>query len=598
MTSMRLFFLNVVLIITACGYDHSNYDGASTISSVPFNPVVMPQTKPKRLAVGGNSSAYLRDDGTAVLWGKRTCLTDENEDLVALSERFWSGPLALKADGTVVTGSCYDGDRAEIPSWLTNVVAISRSYRHSLALTADGDVLAWGGGNDRVLTVPDTVKNIVAISAGADFSLALDADGRVHAWGIPDRYTSDNREFSRTAVPAHLGKVVAISAGRDHSLALLADGRVAAWGDNFHGKSTVPEGLTDEFGAIAVAAGDNHNLVLLANGSVRAWGTKGQPHVLDVPSGLGNIVEIAAGSSHNLAIEEDGSLHAWGSNGSSQSTLPADLSGAQSATTDLSHILLYNGEVIALDGYPLNSDNEIVEIYGGGAFFAGIVDQYGLLNFYPIYNTGQLPIFPIDYDVSTLKNVDSVSLMGDNIVALKIDGKVHVWSPNPEDKDIAESLTDIRAVAAGDHHFLAIESDGTVTAWGESANAETLDVPLNLENVQSVTVGRSIYSDNSDDNIDATNYALTTDGTVISWPQSKYSAYVESLTDVTQISGHMALLKSGEVVSLVASNDLPQGLNGIMKIRGHGVGGIAFKEDGRIISWGEIVFPEELYDLP
>ena len=70
--------------------------------------------------------------------------------------------------------------------------------------------------------VPSGLSNVVAIAAGGDHSLALTAEGRVVAWG-------DN-DYGQTNVPSGLSNVVAIAAGEYHSLALTAEGRVVAWG--------------------------------------------------------------------------------------------------------------------------------------------------------------------------------------------------------------------------------------------------------------------------------------------------------------------------------------------------------------------------------
>jgi hypothetical protein len=71
-------------------------------------------------------------------------------------------------------------------------------------------VVAWD--NNRPLEVPTDLTNIVAVAAGSRHFLALRSDGIVRAWGA--------NEAGQTWVPYGLTFVVAIAAGDAHSLAL------------------------------------------------------------------------------------------------------------------------------------------------------------------------------------------------------------------------------------------------------------------------------------------------------------------------------------------------------------------------------------------
>ena len=74
--------------------------------------------------------------------------------------------LALKSDGTVVAwGYNYYG-QTNVPSGLTNVVAIAGGYYHSLALKSDGTVVAWGYNDYGQTNVPSGLTNVVAIAGG------------------------------------------------------------------------------------------------------------------------------------------------------------------------------------------------------------------------------------------------------------------------------------------------------------------------------------------------------------------------------------------------------------------------------------------------
>jgi Regulator of chromosome condensation (RCC1) repeat/Immunoglobulin domain len=140
---------------------------------------------------------------------------------------------------------------ANVPSKLTNAVAIAAGEFYSLALKDDGTVVGWGYNGDGQTNVPPDLTNVVAIAAGAYHSLALKGDGTVVGWG----YNGDGQ----TNVPPGLTNVVAVAGGLYHSLVLKGDGTVVAWGDNWDGETNVPPGLTN---VVAIAAGIVHSLAL------------------------------------------------------------------------------------------------------------------------------------------------------------------------------------------------------------------------------------------------------------------------------------------------------------------------------------------------
>jgi alpha-tubulin suppressor-like RCC1 family protein len=100
-------------------------------------------------------------------------------------------------------------------------------------------VVAWSSNNptlnSTITNVPSNLTNVVAIAAGATHTLALKGDGTVVAWGV-----NSNGE---TSVPTGLTNVAAIAAGESHSLALLSNGMVVAWGGTNYGQTHIYFGL-------------------------------------------------------------------------------------------------------------------------------------------------------------------------------------------------------------------------------------------------------------------------------------------------------------------------------------------------------------------
>ena len=229
-------------------------------------------TNIRAVAAGLNDALALRDDGTVVAWGANdfgiTNVPPTATNVVSISSG-WTFHMALRGDGTVVTwGYALTG----APTSLSNVVAIAAGgHQFCLALMADGTVVAWGYNGQGQTNVPSGLTNVVAVAAGLDHSLALRRDGTVIAWG-------DNT-FDATTVPTGLTNVVAISAGWSQSYALQADGKVVSWGID---ATNIPTNLSN---AVAIAGGwDAGKEILFGDGSL-LWNW----------AGLSNVIAIARG---------------------------------------------------------------------------------------------------------------------------------------------------------------------------------------------------------------------------------------------------------------------------------------------------------------
>lgn len=219
--------------------------------------------------------------------------------------------------------------QTNIPSDLTNVVAISAAGYFDLGLRADGTVIAWGSGGVGQTNIPVGLSNVVAISAGGSHCLALKHDGTIVAWG--------KTNAGQSSVAVGITNIVAISAGGDHNLALACDGKVFAWGDNTYGQTDIPASATN---VSKIAAGGAHSVVLRRDGSMICWGLNNYGQVTNVPNPLTNVLSISAGGFHTLAQLGDGTLRYWGvvwnyptmgSNAPSMSNATAISAGANSS---------------------------------------------------------------------------------------------------------------------------------------------------------------------------------------------------------------------------------------------------------------------------
>jgi alpha-tubulin suppressor-like RCC1 family protein len=244
--------------------------------------------------------------------------------------------LALKADGAVVAwGNNFYG-QTNVPAGLTSAVAVAGGDYHSLVLKSDGTVVAWGENSYGLTNVPSGLSNVVAVGGGGTHCLALKPDGTIVAWG-------DNG-YGQTNVPSGLANVVAVAAGGGggyHSVALRLDGKVVAWGYNSNGQTNVPAGLSN---VVTVAAGAYHSLALKADGKVVAWGNNSYGQT-NVPAGLSNVVAIAGGGFFSAALNTDGKVVVWGRSDYGQTNIPVGLSNVVAVAGGGYHSLALGGNL-------------------------------------------------------------------------------------------------------------------------------------------------------------------------------------------------------------------------------------------------------------
>ncbi|HEY0550117.1 MAG TPA: hypothetical protein VGF13_11000, partial [Verrucomicrobiae bacterium] len=149
---------------------------------------------------------------------------------------------------------------------ITNAIAVSANPRYagvfSSVLRADGTVTNWGANSFGQCNVPTNLTDVVAIAAGGRHSIAVKRDKTVVSWG-------ENGLGQVTNAPANLTNVVDVKAGLWHTLALRDDGTVAVWGDLFNRSNNVPAAATN---ITAISAGPRHCLALRCDGKVIAWG--------------------------------------------------------------------------------------------------------------------------------------------------------------------------------------------------------------------------------------------------------------------------------------------------------------------------------------
>ncbi|MCY1040499.1 carboxypeptidase regulatory-like domain-containing protein [Corallococcus sp. bb12-1] len=261
-----------------------------------------------------------------------------------------------------------------------------------------------------------------------------------------------------------------LAIGDSWGLGILPDATVQHLADSSVW-SNAPASLKQ--GIVSIAAEDDYGMVLKENGTVDWWGYN-TDHVGDPPRGLSGVVAITTGYGFAVALKNDGTLVSWGSVDSPASKAPPGV-------TDV--IAISGGRTHAL---ALRADGTVVA-WGNNSHGAATVPQ-------------------------GLTDVVEVSAGTVSSVARKVDGSLVTWGTHSPERPLPQGLTGVRTVALSrrDNHGLAVLSDESVIAWGESStnlNGSRNGLP---PPVQTQVVALAMGSDHA-------NAVLHQDGTLTLW---------------------------------------------------------------------------------
>lgn len=167
-------------------------------------------------------------------------------------------------------------------------------------------------------------------------------------------------------------------------------------------------------------------------------------------------------------------------------------------------------------------------------------------------------------------------------------GLVAAWGDNSAGQtQVSPGVNNVKAVAAGFQHSLALKGDGTVVAWGNNASGQAT-IPPGLANVTAIAAGS------------AHNLALLGDNTVIAWGDnsSGQTNVPSGLSNVVAIAAggpgglhNLALKADGTVVEwgkyLFTTASAPAGLSNVIAIAASQRYDLALESDGSVVAWGE-----------
>ena len=332
-----------------------------------------------------------------------------------------------------------------------------------------------------------------------------------------------------------------IAGGYGHSLVVKFDGTVWAWGDNYSSQlgdgtsrnsRTTPVQAVGLTGVVGISAGHEYSLAVESDGTVWAWGGNWSGQLGDgttdsrtTPvqvSELTCVVRIAACEAYSLAVKSDGTAWAWGSDnyrsiGVNRPTPIPELSNVVGIAAGAEH------------GVAVESDGR-VWLWGRYKSIHWIVSDC------PYASSACFKDFlrsPTPMQVSGVTGVVEIAAGKDHDLAIDSDGTVWAWGSNETGAlgdgetlgfrtspvQVSE-LTSVVGVAAGDSHSLAVKSDGTAWAWGASESGQlgngTRDyygpMPVQVQGLTDV-VAIAAGSEHS--------LAVKSDGTVWAWGNNR-----------------------------------------------------------------------------
>jgi len=450
-------------------------DGLTWVSVDDYESDMVKFSPTMQYIAGGTYHSLIVVDGKVLAWGNNSY-----------------GELG---NGTTVNSR---NTPVQVPD-LSNVIAVSAHSASSFALKSDGTVWAWGylgyiDNNAIYYTSPVQVplSDVTAIAAGAQ-CLAVKSDGTV--WKFWTRATSYN---STPVQISDLSEVTAVASGQHHSLALKSDGTVWAWGSAQSGLgdaagtkySATPVQVSGLSDVIAVSAGYYSSIALKSDGTV--WSTGSISGVSGTMTQLPNLYDIIGVSGH-FSLKSDGTV--WFHE--QRMTGVSNMTAVSSNQTGHAIAMSFNGSVLSISSSATyNTSTIAVPAPSGNRFSAGwkhnlmIEKTDGTVWAWGENYSGQLGdgtrtdrSTPVQ--VSDLSDVIAVSAGGGYSLALESDGTVWAWGGNNQGElgdgtitgrsapvQVMDPADNIIAVSAGHRHSLALESDGTVWAWGANGSGQ------------------------------------------------------------------------------------------------------------------------------
>ena len=464
--------------------------------------------------------------------------------------------IALKSDGTVAVwgvlaaddqlngGNSYAGVSA-----ITNAVAIAGGTQHTLVLLADGTLRCFGNNEGNRCSAGAGLTNVIDIDAADRWSMALLADGRVAVWG--KRLMNS---VPTSATPFGSG-TIDISMSDDFYYQLLDTGMVDVMQASTYGS------IESTTNVIGMASGFNQFMALYANGTTACWEVS--PSLAScgfdsAPTPVAHVVGVAVGDNLHISQQVDGRVQVLDLGTFSETPIPTERVGGIDALTTGGYALIrrVNGSafpwgVAQVPTITAWSNIKQLSGYGNtllGLTSAGTVQSATLSGGTTTYATGGSNVKAVargrDFSAYLLANgtftsdlfydpIDGTTYSGrakalcagrNFLFVLSADGAVHyhgAYDPNYGLATIPVTATNVKQIACGENHVIALRGDGTTVGWGNIPNGNSSGT-----NVRAVAAGGII------------SVLLYADGTVAArgYDDATFNAFLTNLHNVRSVS--------------------------------------------------------------
>ncbi len=614
------------------------------------------------VAFGNLHAVGLRADGTLWTWGYQLngelgiVGIDEtriprqvgNEtDWTAVASRM-NTTLALKSNGTLwgwgmnAFGQIGDGTTATryVPQQVgtdADWTMISCGGQHSAAVKTDGTLWTWGANNSRQLGDGTTTNRLspvqvgtsaswISASCGQGFTAAIRTNGTLWTWGSN---ASGQLGVGQTDPSSRLpGQVTAannwarVVCGDGTAVAVKTDGSLWSWGSNSYGQ--IGDGtMINRNGPVRVGADNDWSFAATSgyataavktDGTLWMWGQNSfgtfgtqEPAQRSSPGQVGtanNWTKADVSAWATLALTSNGELWGWGSPsrlGRGPSTYSSPLHtqadhawkkiacgystaaavradgtlwtwGADTMTDDDSQLATQVGT---------DSDWDSVSC---GYYFVIARKTNGTLWAWGENDLGQTGIGGGAGDPANFARVGTdsdwafVACGEHHSLALKTDGSLWVWGNNFAGQLGVGSTTESssprrlgtetnwKSIACGVAHSLAIKSDGTLWAWGYNSTGQ-----LGLGTVTNVTTPNQVGSANDWESVaggDGYSLAVRRDGSLWAWGRN----------DVGQL---------GDGTTIQRNAPVQVGNGGVSAVSAAFSNSLLLKRDGSLWNWGQ-----------
>ena len=535
------------------------------------------------VVTGNITTAAIKTDGTLWTWG------GSNLGTIGLAE-----PLANRTFSPVFVSSTFK--------------EVSVGYvSYTMAINTDGSLWAWGNNNSYYLGDGTTTNRIIPTKNTADtttnwkklssnsHTMGIKTDGTLWGWGIGTTGRIGNNNTSGDSVPIQIGtdtNWADVAAGSINTVAIKTDGTLWTWGGNSSGQlggllatsvsrsSPVQVGTLSNWSTCAAngATANSHCAAIKTDGTLWTWGlnSTGQLGIgvttnRSSPVQVGTLAtwkRVAVGNSHTMAIKTDGTLWGWGSgtNGVLANDPVANTSSPIQIGTHTNWASVSTGQnsaiAIKTDGtawaWGNNSNGQLgigdiaarsspVQIGTLTNWVSGSANaaNSALLNSSNIVYTAGVPAATnvnalgryIDstfdrsspVQVGTLTNWRSVSLIHQHCIAIQTDGSLWAWGLNGDGQlgigFVTGRSSPVQVGGAEDYnwdtaevgyyHSIAKKTNGSLWTWGNNSNGQ-LGLGIVANRSSPVQVG-TLATWNKFSGGPSHTMAIKTDGTLWGW---------------------------------------------------------------------------------